>query len=353
MTQNVLTPRQTPQPASGWNLRAEILAISHRWPVPVFIFLLGCLIGYGLAYLIPTPYRAEVTLSVAYNADAIFRNPDDYKNWQMEQLNSLALAPDVLERTLALLRQEDPGWKETSIQDLQPMLEVAWRNTGAWRLTAEHPQPQRARQAVSAWATAFLETFEQVSAEADKLYDLDRELYTLDLTQTQARERLARLKAIRPALKTWQKQVAALAPERPLDTLQRWQLGALASEAAGLNPGWKALTDAFPPAEGLPADYTAWLEHAIIATDTEVAILNTQIADLDPQRGEVWKKFVQANESSRGLSSLVHVERGLGAAQEPIAIRPYSLMALVGGILALMAWVLLWLARLGSSRRKA
>ena len=84
-------------------LRDEILHRAHFWPLPFLVFLAGCLLGWGAALLWPSPYRAETTLHVSYNADSIFRNPDDYKNWQMEELNTLVLAKGTLQETLARL----------------------------------------------------------------------------------------------------------------------------------------------------------------------------------------------------------------------------------------------------------
>ena len=62
--------------SNNWNLRADILEITHRWTLPFFAFLIVSLLGIGVSFLLPSPYRAESDLYVAYIADAIYRNQE-------------------------------------------------------------------------------------------------------------------------------------------------------------------------------------------------------------------------------------------------------------------------------------
>ena len=137
-----------------WNLRTEILAAAHRWYWVVASFLLGALLGWLISLIWPAPYRAVQDIYVGLNAyrttrdlyisevaEAQFRNQDDYKNWQMGQLNSLAHSDEFLTETLFRLRETDQDWQEVDLSELRAMLAIAWRNTGDWHFSAQANKP--------------------------------------------------------------------------------------------------------------------------------------------------------------------------------------------------------------------
>jgi hypothetical protein len=132
--------------------------------------LVGVLIGWLIALTVPTPYRATKELYVGLNiyqanqdsnaadfAGIQFYNADDYKNWQMANLNSLVYIDPIIDQTLYALQETDPYWQSINRHELTKMLHVYWRNAGKWRLVAEHPQAERAQQAVLLWEAAVIE----------------------------------------------------------------------------------------------------------------------------------------------------------------------------------------------------
>jgi hypothetical protein len=85
-----------------WSFRDEILLITHRWPIILLFCLVGSLVGWIISFCSPSPHRATKELYVGLNvyratedrnaaehAGIQFSNPNDYKNWQMANLNSL------------------------------------------------------------------------------------------------------------------------------------------------------------------------------------------------------------------------------------------------------------------------
>ena len=105
-----------------WDIRTEILMAGHRWYWVVASFLLGALLGWIISLFWPAPFRAVQDVYVGLNAYRAtrdlyiaevageqFRNLDDYKNWQMGQLNSLALSDEFLSETLIQLQGIDPS----------------------------------------------------------------------------------------------------------------------------------------------------------------------------------------------------------------------------------------------------
>lgn len=147
-----------------WVLRDEIYKAAHRWPFIVLFILAGSLLGWGITYLLPSTYQASEEVSVELNAyrapedryaaeyaDTEFRNLDDYKHWQMSQLEVLVRSDAYLQETLNRLRKADSAWHAVEAPELRNMLKAYWRNAGRWRLTAENQDAGLARQAVQIW----------------------------------------------------------------------------------------------------------------------------------------------------------------------------------------------------------
>ena len=200
-----------------WDLRTEILKLSHFWPLPFVIFLAGCLIGWGIGAIWPSPYRAETTLHVSYNGDSIFRNSDDYKNWQMEELNNLVLAKSTLQDTLSLLRQQDPYWNDVNASQLESRLSVYWRNTGKWRLVAEATRPNLAAALAQAWGEVVVEKIQAAVGHANAMLELDSQVKAVTQAQTETNLRLVELTQVKLALQTWQETARGQDPGAAID----------------------------------------------------------------------------------------------------------------------------------------
>jgi len=329
-----------------WSVREEAFAIAHRWPIPVLAFIIGSLVGLGIALIYPSPHRASTDLSVAYNADVINNNPDDYKNWQLSQLNALAIAPDVLQETLNRLQASDPGWAGVRPEDLQKSLILTWRNTGLWHLAAENVQPQKAAQVVQAWSDVILEKYHQAFAAATQMSALDRQLFSINQTITQAKWRYAELTSVKAGLRDWRSSASQAQADQPPDNLTRWRLWSLVENVAGSDPAWTALLDDMPAPQTAIQAYLPWVEHIITVIDNEAQTLQGQIDSLTPEQASLAEKQAAATLVSRGLSGNLIVEKATSAAHEVASLRPTSLMALVGGILGFLAWLIAWLARI-------
>ncbi len=134
-----------------WHLSEQVYLQLHRWPVLLVFVLGGALIGLALALTWATDYEARREIFVGINAlpqpqetpafeSSYFelRNLDDYKNWQMEQLNQFLFTDGVLLATLEDLQQADPAWAGETLDTLRSRLRADWRTAGDWQLTATH-----------------------------------------------------------------------------------------------------------------------------------------------------------------------------------------------------------------------
>lgn len=328
-----------------WNPRAEILVVTHRWPVIMLCILVGSLVGAALAYLLPSPFRAESTLHVAYNADVHMRNPDDYKNWQMGQLNIFILSDDVLQETANRLKTINTAWSNTAPDDLEESLHVYWRNAGEWRLVAEASSPERAAELLDTWQQVILEQIDAASVHAKAVLDLSTRVDSVYLERVDTNLRIVELNQIKDALET---EILSLNEDQaaaPLEARERWFLLSRASSAAGWDSEGVSLLAEAPPPEAASSAYIPWLEKMIVFVDQQLALLEPRSSLLSEEYDRLYARWSQEMEASRGLTAYL-VVRPLANDNQPVQqVRSTALMAFVGGMLGLLVWALTWLMR--------
>lgn len=334
-----------------WSLRDEILLATHRWPLIVAFVLAGCLIGWLVSLIWPASYQTTTSLYVGLDpfraiedryiaafANIEFRNPDDYKHWQMQQLNALAFSDAYLQGTLERLHQIDTYWNNVEVATLRRMLRTAWRNAGDWQLSAREASADRASQAVEAWRDEILEQTEGAIASAGQLYPLDLRLRAITADESDTWERQARLELVKQALQTWQTESVNNLGDEPLEIDARWRLNMLASQAAGFDPDWQSLLDAIPPPEAPVKDYVDWIDRLLVMIDQEVVNLQERSKELAEQRAQVMAEWEQEQQRGQGLAATMIVEKPADAPPQMAPARSTSLVALVGGMVGLIVW---------------
>lgn len=325
-----------------WHFRDDILELSHRWYLPSLAFLLGCLLGWVASMLLPTTYRAEVPLYVAYNADAFFRNPDDYKNWQMQQLTDLTTTDEVLSETLKRLRNVEPYWQQVETPQFRDLTRVIWRNTGKWRLVIEHPVPEYGVQAVETWSAVFLEYYTQARANAIRQFEVDKLMLANANAQTQLELEILEQETARQSALEWQLRLQQATVET-LDEQTAQQVLASLSQVKSSSPAWQSLINRAPVSNASPAEHLSWLGDGLELLRQDIQLNRQQLDLLKQEYASLSQLFAQVTLAARGLSANLEVDREYVAPVVPEAIRPTSLTTLVGGVLGCLLWLLSWM----------
>ena len=328
-----------------WDLRREILQFSHYWPITVLAFLLGSLIGIGISYLVPVPYRAEAGLSVAFDLDISPRNPDDFKNWFLEQLDVFIYSDPVIETALTSLRAQDPSWETVTLDDLRSSLHAYWRSAGKWRLVAEAPEARQAATMVKAWEDAVLSSANTAIAHASQMQELTNQYNQIVELEAAARMHSQELNQARQAIQSWLAAQGQADTQAPLDTLQRWQLLAAAGRAIDLNPTEQTLLKDAPPSGSPASAYTEWAGQVLTSLDLSLATLQAQEADLISQREAISRSWNEALSNSGGLSAHLTIAALPGADQPAKPVYTPAAAAIIGGSVGVLVWVLFWLVR--------
>jgi hypothetical protein len=333
-------------------LREEILSTARRWPVLVLCCLVGGLLGWVVSYQWPSPYRATKELYVgitvkrassdrhsAQGGELQLLNVDDYKNWQMANLNSLIYTDPIIDETLSRLRGNDPHWASVNRRQLSAMLHAYWRNAGKWRLVAEASDPRRAAQAVSAWHDVVVETVHRAVGESRLITQIDNQLQSLSNTQARINSQIAGLSHLLALFGSWREYMYNLPANQQLSPELRWQLWYLCAQP-DLGAGWKSLQDQYPLPEALPKDYLAWIDRAISALNQGIGTLQAQAADLAAQKGQAANEYTNGLQKSLGLSADLQVDPITDEPPVITVVRPTGLMTLVGAWLGFIIWAL-------------
>lgn len=337
----------------NWSLRQTLFTAAHRWPLILAFILTGSLLGWLAALAWPSPYRASVEINVGLNpyraledryvaafARAEFRNVDDYKYWQMQQLNGLALNDAYLQETLSRLRQKDPSWESVEAGSLRSMLAVYWRNAGQWRLVAEHRDAQMAGQAVQAWRDVIVKNANLALTHSRDLYRLDLLLRSLTDARLESRARFDQLAAISRALSGSQNDLSHLSPSQTLGQAEYWLLWSLVAGAAGPDQSWRLLLEEIPPQQAAAEDLLPWLEHLSHTIEAEMQFLQSRLDALDEEHEQVSQEWERTLHAGQGLAATLEVEASSNATPSIERLRPAALAALVGGSLGFLIYCL-------------
>jgi hypothetical protein len=340
-----------------WSLRDQILEITHRWYLVLAFVLSGALLGWGFSNIVPSPYRATLDLYVGLNAyrspydtyaeslsGQTFRLVDDYKSWQMEQLNELVVSDEFIGDTLSLLQAQDPGWQAVSVSEFRSMVSVLWRNPGEWHLVVQAGDPDLAVQAVEAWGAVIVENVNAAVDHSKQVVSLDIRMTTLAQARIRKELRQEALTFVRDKLSGWREDLSKRSPDQPVPSIDHWELLGLISQVAEWGPAWDRLLDSAPAAGSFPEAYLPWLDSILSTINDELAIIPGQVTKLEEEFKEFETQYRDETAGSYGLASTLVVDRIKDQPPRVALVRPQATMSLVGGAIGFLVWVL-WVFR--------
>jgi hypothetical protein len=331
-----------------WSLREEILALSHRWPVIIFFCLAGSGLGWGVSRIWPSPHEATAELYVAINVYRAlddrnvpikFNYADDYKNWQMANLNTMIYMDPIIQETLDRLRQQDPYWNNVSRDDLSGMLHVYWRNAGKWRLVADHSRPKYASQAVQAWRNIILEQLTAAIQASQKTMEIDNQLRALAENQVRIISGTVGMQQASAAFKVSRQALAQSPSGQVVDEAERQKL-LLTLQNAGARAEIASLSETFPAHGSSNGQMVSWLDGAIPSLETAIQSWQARGEELKQQQAQLSQAYAEASKTSLGFSANLQVEPVSVGPPALSSSRPTPTLVLVGAAIGLLAWLL-------------
>lgn len=328
-----------------WNARKELLDFAHRWPWVFLAFFIGSLLGWAAGYVLPSPHRAEFELYVAYNGDSIYRNPDDYKNWQLGELELYIYSDEVIEAALAALRAGSSAWNGVNVAQVRPHLHTYWRNAGKWRLVAEWDDPAQTAALAQAWGQAVLQSATSAIQHSRQALALGDQARAVVRDQAALQQRRIVVSQASQALSGWLEADSPAGAAASLPILERWRLLSFSAGLAQGNPASLAVLQRFPPESAPRESYRQWALEAQAAAQAELDVLQSQAQELEALHAGYLQRWEAETAASRNLTVDLTIESITSQLLEPYALRPSGLTSLVGGVLGLLAWALIWLGR--------
>ena len=231
------------------------------------------------------------------------------------------------------------------------MLHVYWRNAGKWRLVAEHPQPERARQAVLLWETAVVERAALSIEQSRQVMALHIQMQALASQQAEISAQQAVLNGLRQEFTTEQEKLTSLSPDQILNSDTRWELWNRLSLAA-TGPEWLPVLEAFPAENAGALAYQNWLRQAEELALIQATNLEVQAVGLQENYAQLAFHYAQASEQSLGLSPDLHVEPITSEPPQISQVRPLGLLMVTGAGLGMISWLLFNLVRINRKVRR-
>jgi hypothetical protein len=334
--------------SNQWSLREEILSLSHRWPIVILFCLAGTALGWGASRIWPSPHEATAELYVAINVYRAlddrnvpikFNYADDYKNWQMANLNTVIFMDPITQETLNRLRQQDPYWNNVSRDDLVSMLHVYWRNAGKWRLVADNSRPKYASQAVQAWRDVILEQLAVAIQASQKTMEIDNQLRSVAQNQARVVSGTVGLQQTSAVFKVSRQALAQLSSTQVVGEAERQKM-LLTLQNAGTKAEIASLSVTFPPAGSSNGQVVSWLDEAIPSLDTAIQAWQARGEQYKQEQAQLSQAYAEASKQSLGFSANLQVEPVSLGPPALSSSRPTAILVLVGAAIGLLAWLL-------------
>jgi len=180
---------------------------------------------------------------------------------------------------------------------------------------------------------------------------LDKQLDSFILTQANSISRVTEVSQIRKTLISWRSKAIKLDQNLPADETDRKIISQLVEQAITEGSG-QELLDAFPASEAPLQDYMTWINSILPLIDEQLKIYQKQITTLEGKKNEISRIYADSSQKSLGLSPNLQVDKITTAQPVHTIERPIGLLVLIGGVLGLILWAIIWLTRISLQARK-
>lgn len=341
-------------------MREKLIKLIDRWYLIPFVFLISAALAWGVTHFFPPQHQGIIEVYVGIDINRVFDvssmatyarsepfNIDDYKNWQLSQLDAIARSEQVAEDTLAELRERDSYWDSIDVVEFQGMQDLDWWDVGTWRLKISHADPDRAAQAAQVWSSFFVRRVSTLIAQAESSFELDAELRAVENQQTQLEAKIAQVDTVLEELDQLSADLEGLNPDQPLRDVKRWQLWGWAASSAEFTPLWNRTLDTFPEDQSPTSQYRNWMKELGSVLGTQRDLYQSSLASLEEKEGQLTQRYLEEIRKSNGLSPNLSVEVASSKAKTA-SIYPGPVIALLGGSLGLLIYlfVFLWITEI-------
>ena len=337
-----------------WKHQNKFIQFIKSWPILIALFLGSGLITWGAVQLFPPLQRTTAVLYLGIDITRVYDissvatytiaepfNVDDYKNWQLSQVNSIAISERIANLTLGKLQDLNPYWENIPVSEFQEMQDLDWYDVGIWRLQFQAPETDNALQAVQVWREVLLQDLSRLIQESEDVLEFEGRLRASNTAILKLKTRTAELNLLIEEITAVQEELKNGDPEQTMDDSARAEIWLLIAGASEEGPLWEQILDEIPQRDLPNLEYILWMDQvlAVVESDNEShqAVMEALISDHE----SLTEDYVREIWEAEGLSASLFIKEE-GSQPEIIKFYPDTQIAFLGSITGLLIYIIIW-----------
>jgi len=342
----------------SWKIRDEAIRSVSQWYLVLIFIVTGALIGFLIAYLVPSPMKATADLYIGIDVVRVNEmehvipiakeeplNLDDYKNWQLKQVADIITTNMVIDNTILALQDKDPYWNNITREDFHKAIDIYWYDSGIWQLEFVFDDGEMAAMAVETWLEIGHQKINELIAISESAASLDNQVWSFNKAIGVVKERRANLRTFLTSSEEWKLRLEDLNQNELLAEDIQTEINDWIRVYSTENSSWQVPLDKFPQPDQAATFYIQWLGE--VQSTANIALQETQkeMDILQSDRDEILPDYHQSLDDSLGLSAnLVLLPNTSVTTISPV--RSTDTLTLGGGFLGLIVWFLFIVVRI-------
>ncbi len=337
-----------------WKLREKIIQFIRTWPILILVFIGSGVVSWSIVHFFPPAQLAVAEIYIGIDITRVYDvsslstyaktepfNVDDYKNWQLSQVEGIAFSELIADQSLAELRNLDSYWESVSTIEFLSMQDLDWYDVGVWRMKIQTPDKENALQGVQVWREKLLQELTRLIEESEDVLEFEGRMRATNEAITLLEIRVEELKILRENIDPLLDKFKNLDPEQVVDKLTRDELWSIFVGLAFDDFLWAQTLNDFPDQDQTQLMYTDWLERVLIIIDTDKEKTNQLLETLEGDLVLLTEDYIREINEAQGLSASLYVEE---LTSDP-RMEPYykdSVIGLAGSFLGLLIYIMIW-----------
>ena len=348
----------------SWKIRDEALRTVSQWYLVLIFIVVGALIGFLIAYLVPSPYRATADLYIGIDVVRVNEmehiipiakeeplNLDDYKNWQLKQVADILTTNMVIDNTILALQEKDPYWNNISREDFHNAIDIYWYDSGIWQLEVVFDDGEMAAMAVETWLDIGHQKITELIAISEAAASLDNQVWSFNKAIGVVKERRTNLRTFLSSSDEWKLRLEDLDQNEPLAEDIHTEITDWIRVYGTENSSWQVPLDNFPQPEQAVTSYLLWLGEVQSTAKTALQEVQIEMDILQSDRDEILPDYHQSLDDSLGLSANLVLLPNTSVTTINL-VRSTDMLTLGGAFLGLMGWFLFIVVRIRNAEEK-
>jgi len=337
-----------------WKLREKLIQFTKTWPILITVLLGSGLIAWGTVHLFPPLQRATADLFIGIDITRVYDvsslatyaktepfNVDDYKNWQLSQINGIATSERISNLTLEKLRDVDPYWEDVSAEEFQKSQDLFWYDVGIWRLQFQNPENEYALQGVQAWREILLQDLSRLIQESEDVLEFEGRMRASNTAISQLETRVTEMELLTVELAAIRAELASADPQQGMDDSTREDLWLLIAGTAEEDVLWEQVLDEIPERDQPHLTYILWMDYVLAAVESDLESHQAIIEALVSDHELLTENYLREIREAHGLSASLYIEE---ETTQPKIIETYpdTQIALLSSFVSLLIYIIVW-----------